>query len=352
MSRFFSQKYSQLIPYTPGEQPKDNKYIKLNTNESPFKPSKKAIKLAKTQAKRLNLYPDPTCSILIREMAKTFCVKENQIILGNGSDEILNYIFLAYCDNNKGAVFADITYGFYSVQADLLGVKYKKIPLKEDFSICVEDYFNAGNVIFIANPNAPTGINLSLSDVEKVLINNKDDIVVIDEAYVDFGGDSAIKLIDKYQNLIVVQTFSKSRSMAGARLGMAFANENLIQDLNSIKYCINPYNVNKMTMCAGVGVMRDQRYTLLNCKKIISAREWTVCELSKLGFTCLPSKTNFIFAKHCKLGGEFIYKKLKENNILVRYFSSERIKDFNRITIGTKKQMEVFVDTIKQIVKE
>lgn len=351
MSKFLSKRLSSLIPYVPGEQPKDNKYIKLNTNESPFPPSSVAVSCAKKVLGKLNLYPDPTCSELISKMAINFGVSEREIILGNGSDEILNYIFLAYCDKDCGAKFPDITYGFYSVQADLCGVPYKKIPLNDDFKIDVNDYIGADCTIFIANPNAPTGIELPLEEIEKIVLGNPNNIVVIDEAYVDFGGTSALPLIKKYDNVIVVQTFSKSRSMAGARLGMAFANEKLIQDLNSIKYSINPYNVNKTTMALGVGVMLDEKYTKKNCEQIIKNREWTILELEKLGFTCTNSKSNFIFARHEKMGGKEIYKKLKEKNILVRHFDTDRICEYNRITVGTKLEMKSLIDALKEILK-
>lgn len=351
MSRFLSSKYKSLTPYTPGEQPKDTKYIKLNTNESPFPPSDKAVKMASEAASELNLYPDPTCSALNEQMAKALGVSPDMVLLTNGSDEILNFAFMAFCDKDCGAVFPDITYGFYSVFADLNGVPYTEIPLREDFTIDINDYIGQNKTIFMANPNAPTGIPLSLSQIEEILKGNPNNIVVIDEAYIDFGGESAVSLIPKYDNLLVTQTFSKSRSMAGARLGFGVGSPAVMADLNTVKYSTNPYNINKMTMAAGLGVLADEDYTKANCKAIIKNREFTLEGLLSLGFICTPSAANFVFAKHPKLSGEDIYKALKERGILVRHFSGERIKDYNRITIGTKEQMETLLTALKSILE-
>ncbi len=352
MSRFFSNKYKDLTPYTPGEQPKDTKYIKLNTNESPFPPSKKAIKLAKESAKALNLYPDPTCTALNEILAKRLEVSPDEVLVTNGSDEILNFAFMAFCDADCGAVFPDITYGFYSVFAQLNSIPYTEIPLKKDFTIDIKDYTGQGKTVFIANPNAPTGIALTLSQIEEILKGNPDNIVVIDEAYIDFGNESAVSLIHKYDNLLVTQTFSKSRSMAGARLGFGVGSKELIADLNTVKYSTNPYNINKMTMAAGIGVLNDEEYTAANCNEIIKNREFALKSLAELGFECTSSTANFVFAKHPKISGEDIYKSLKERGILVRHFTSERIKDYNRITIGTKKQMEALISALKSILEE
>ena len=352
MSRFFSNKHSNLVAYTPGEQPKVDNLIKLNTNESPFPPSDKAILSAAEVAKRLNLYSDPTAKALHDKLADVLSVKTTQVLATNGSDEILNFAFMAFCDNEHPAVFPDITYGFYPVFAELNGIPYKQIPLKDDFTINIDDYIGINKNIFIANPNAPTGIALALGDIEKIVAFNPDNIVVIDEAYVDFGAESAVRLIDKYDNLLVTQTFSKSRSFAGARLGFGVACESLINDLNTIKYSTNPYNVNSMTMAAGIGVLNDETYTKDNCAEIIKTREYTINGLKKLGFDCTDSKSNFVFAKHCEKSGEFIYNKLRENNILVRHFDKERIMDYNRITIGTKEQMSTMISVLEKILKE
>ena len=352
MSRFFSSKLKNLTPYTPGEQPKDTEYIKLNTNESPYPPSEKAIEYASDASKTLNLYPDPTCSALHDSFAKTVGVDSNMVLATNGSDEILNFAFMAFCDENCGAVFPDITYGFYSVFAQLNNIPYEEIPLKEDFTIDINDYIGKNKTIFIANPNAPTGIPLALWQIEEILRGNPDNIVVIDEAYIDFGNESAVSLIPKYDNLLVTQTFSKSRSMAGARLGFGIASKEIIADLNTVKYSTNPYNINKMTMASGLGILADNDYTLKNCREIIKTREFTVNALSSLGFSLTPSTANFVFAKHDKMSGKEIYLKLKENGILVRHFDKEKIKEYNRITIGTREQMEALVSALKTILED
>lgn len=350
MSRFLSDKYSALTPYTPGEQPQNRKFIKLNTNESPFPPSKKAIEYANREAERLQLYSDPECRALTEKLAETLGVKPSEVLLTNGSDEILNFAFMAFCDDKIPAAFPDITYGFYPVFAELNRVPYAEIPLKDDFTIDVSDYCAIGKTIFIANPNAPTGIALSAGEIEEILKSNPDNIVVIDEAYVDFGAESCVGLIKKYNNLLVTQTFSKSRSMAGARLGFGVGCEEIIRDLNTIKYSTNPYNVNRMTMAAGVGVLEDDEYTRANCKTVEENREFTKAELERLGFECLPSKANFIFAKHPDKNGRMLYEKLKDKGILIRHFDKERICEFNRITIGTKEQMQALISALEEII--
>lgn len=352
MSRFFSEKYKSLVPYVPGEQPKTQKYIKLNTNESPFPPSEKACEYAKREAEKLELYSDPECSDLVKAAAEHFGISENEIIFTNGSDEILNFAFMAFCDETHPAVFPDITYGFYPVFSALNNVPFEEIPLNDDFSINVDAFCNVNKTVFIANPNAPTGIALSLSDIEKIVKSNPENVVVIDEAYVDFGAESAVKLVHKYDNLLVTQTFSKSRSMAGARLGFGIANENIIRDLNTVKYSTNPYNVNRMTMAAGVGAILDNEYFENNCKKIAKVRDYISEKLKQLGFTVTESKANFLFAKSNDIDGGALYLKLREKGFLVRHFDKERLKDYNRITVGTKEQMDALLSAIKEIKKE
>lgn len=350
MSRFFTSKYDCLTPYTPGEQPKDMKYVKLNTNESPFPPSPKAQKMACEAARNLQLYSDPECRDLVSTAAEYFGVDKDEILFTNGSDEILNFAFMAFCES--GAAFPDITYGFYSVFAELNGINYTEIPLGNDFTIDIDDYKGINKTIFIANPNAPTGIALGLSQIEEILKSNPDNVVVIDEAYVDFGAESAVSLIHKYDNLLVTQTFSKSRSLAGGRLGFGIGNKALIADLNTIKYSTNPYNVNRMTAAAGIGALLDDEYTKRNCQEIETNREWTQTELKKLGFSMTDSLTNFIFAKHEKADGKQIYLKLKEKGVLVRHFDKEKLAAYNRITIGSREQMEIFIKTLKEVLKE
>ena len=352
MSRFLNEKIQKLEPYTPGEQPKERKYIKLNTNESPFPPSKEAVRLASEQAEKLLLYPDPDCKELLQAVADEYGVQPSQVILTNGSDEVLNFAFMAYCDESTPALFPDITYGFYKVFADVNGVPYEEIPLTDDFKISIKDYMDKDGVIFIANPNAPTGIELDVSKIEKLLKENPDRIVVVDEAYVDFGSESCIPLVKKYENLLVTQTFSKSRSMAGARLGFGIASEEIISDLMRVKYSTNPYNVNRMTAAAGLGAILDAQYFEDNCKKIIENREYLRKELKRLGFQMTDSKANFLFVKHNRISGEELYEKLKERGILVRHFTGERIVEYNRITIGSKEEMQALVETIKIILGE
>ena len=352
MSAFFSEKYKALTPYTPGEQPKERKFIKLNTNESPFPPSKKAQEYAAKAAESLQLYSDPTCAKLTAKVAEVLGVEADEVLLTNGSDEILNFAFMAFCDEKTPAAFADITYGFYKVFAALNGVPYVEIPLNEDFSIDPTAYYNLGKTIFIANPNAPSGIALSRDTIEEIIKNNPNTVVVVDEAYVDFGAESCVPLIHKYKNLLVTQTFSKSRSMAGARLGFGVACRELIADLNTIKYSTNPYNVNSMTLAAGLGTMEDEAYTQINCQTVRENREYLAGELAKMGFVQTPSMANFIFAKHEKISGERIYTALREKGILVRHFTAPRIAEYNRITIGAREEMEALVQALMEILEE
>ena len=352
MSRFFSANHSALVPYTPGEQPRDKRYIKLNTNESPYPPSAKAQAYAAEAAKNLQLYSDPNCTALTAKAAEYFGLQPENIIFTNGSDEALYFAFLAFCDAEKPAIFPDITYGFYKVYADLLRIPYTRIPLKEDFTVDVGDYMGNNATIFIANPNAPTGILLGLDKIEAILKANPDCVVVVDEAYVDFGGESAVKLIGKYENLLVTRTFSKSRSMAGARLGFAIGSKALIADLQTLKYSTNPYNVNAMTMAAGLGSMEDDEYFRSNCQKVCDTREWTTQQLRNRNFTVLDSCANFIFAKHPGLPGKQLYLDLKEKGILIRHFDTARLTDYIRITIGSESEMAAFVKTIDTIMEE
>ena len=352
MTRFFSKKYEQLTPYTPGEQPKERQYIKLNTNESPFPPSPRAQYRAKEAAEKLELYSDPQCRELNAIAGEKLGLDPDQILFTNGSDEILNFAFMAFCDDAHPAVFPDITYGFYPVFAQLNGVPYETVPLKEDFSIDPQDYIGIGKTIFIANPNAPTGLALSLKDIEAIVAGNPDNVVVIDEAYVDFGAESALKLIPKYDNLLVTQTFSKSRSMAGARLGFGAGSEALIRDLNTIKYSTNPYNVNRMTMAAGIGALEDEDYFLDNCRKIMATRTATTNALREMGFQLNDSLTNFLFVRHPKVSGGDMYRKLRDRGFLVRHFDAPRLADYNRITVGSDEQMQALLGALREILEE
>ena len=349
MSRFLRDELLGLAPYTPGEQPSERKYIKLNTNESPFPPSQKAVAAAAEAAKSLQLYPPLDGGELRFKLAEHLGVSYEQVAVTNGSDEALNFIFKAFCGKSSPAAFADITYGFYKVFAGLNGVPFDIIPLREDFSLAPEDYFGIDRNIFIANPNAPTGLKISLSDIEKIASSNPDKITVIDEAYVDFGGESAVPLISLHPNLIVVQTFSKSRSLAGARVGFAVASPEIIADLYRIIYSTNPYNLSRTNLAAALGALSDGDYTLSNCKKIIRTRERVAGELKKLGFRVLESSSNFLFASSPKIGGKQLYSRLKSEGILIRHFDSPRISDFVRITIGSDGEMDEFLKAAAKI---
>ena len=349
MSRFLSEKLAALKAYVPGEQPRDKRYIKLNTNESPYPPPKSVTdSIGKAEIEDLRLYSDPECTALKTALAEQYGVNTKNIFISNGSDEILNFAFMAYGD--KGAVFPDITYGFYSVFADLYGISAKVVPLKDDFTVDINDYCGKNSLVVLANPNAPTGIALELSEIEKIVSSNPDGVVIIDEAYVDFGAESAIRLTEKYHNLLVVQTYSKSRSMAGARLGFAFADETIIEDLEKIKYSTNPYNINRLTQLAGAAALKNQAYFDENCLKIAETREYVKSELRRLGFTVTDSKANFLFAKSDKTGGKELYLSLKERGILIRHFERERINDYNRITVGSCEEMEIFLKNVREII--
>lgn len=352
MSRFFSEKYARLVPYTPGEQPQDQPYIKLNTNESPYPPSAGVLRAVAEEAGRLQLYSDPECRRLTRAVAQRYGVQPEQVILTNGSDEVLNFAFMAFCDRQHPAVFPDITYGFYRVFAELHGIPYREIPLEDDFSIDLEAYTQTAGTVFLANPNAPTGRALPLPLLERLLSANPDRVVVVDEAYVDFGAQSAVTLVDRYDNLLVTRTFSKSRSMAGARLGFGIGNPALIGDLQTIRNSTNPYNVNRMTAAAGEAALAEDAYYMDNCRRIQETREWTAERLKALDFSVVPSTTNFLFAAHRTVDGGDLYRRLKERGILVRHFNAPRIHRFVRITIGTPEQMETFIQTVTTILEE
>lgn len=350
MSRFLSEKLQNLEAYTPGEQPKQGEFIKLNTNENPFPPPKKVEEILAVTSRQLQLYSDNTCGLLTKTFADYKNIDEKNLIFGNGSDEILAFCFLAYTSPHIGVCFPAISYGFYEVFADLFGANREKIPLSSDLSIKPEDYFQKNMTILLANPNAPTGICLDLGDIEKIVKENPDQVVIVDEAYVDFGGDSAVNLTKKYENLLVCGTFSKSRNLAGARLGYAIGHEALIADLNKIKYSFNPYNVNSLTQALGVASIQEEEYFQKCCKSIMDTRTYFVGELDKLGFTTLPSCANFVFTKHGDLGGSALFSQLKERKILLRHFSNPIISDYVRITIGTQEEMEIVIKNIKEMV--
>lgn len=350
MKNFMVSRYASLEAYVPGEQPRDMEYVKLNTNESPFPPAPGVISAVNSEElEKLKLYSDPEGKDLRDAIAKHFGYSRENILLGNGSDEILAFAFFAFCSGAK-VLFPDITYGFYPVYAELVGADAEIIPLEADFSIDINKYMGNRGMVVIANPNAPTGMALPLADIEKIVAANPDNVVLVDEAYVDFGGESAVGLVKKYENLIVARTFSKSRSLAGARLGFGIASEGLIADMNKIKYSFNPYNVNRLTLLAGKASIEDTEYFESCVRAIIDARDYTVAGLCARGFTVLPSSANFVFAKKDGKNGEELYRELKARGVLVRHFTKERIKDYLRITIGTKEQMEVLLAKLDEIV--
>ena len=351
MSRFLNPRFETLEVYTPGEQPQDQVYTKLNTNESPYPAAPEVVAaIDAEQVRNLRLYSDPECKPLIAKLAEVYGLSPAQVFVSNGSDDILNFAFMAFSGQPGRAAFPDVTYGFYQVFADLHQVTATVIPLQPDFSVRVDDYLNLDQMIVLANPNAQVGRALSRQDMERITASNPDHVVVVDEAYVDFGAESCVPLIHQYPNLLVVQTFSKSRSMAGARLGFALGSAELIADLNRIKYSTNPYNVNRLTMAAGVAALEAQAYYDANSQKIQATRAWTVRELERLGFTVIPSQANFVLAGHSRVDGETIYRELKRRGILVRHFTAARIANFNRITIGSQEQMELLVRTLGKLV--
>lgn len=337
----------QVVPYVPGEQPLRT-VIKLNTNENPYPPAQgvaKAVKEMDTDCFRK--YPDPDCMSIRVELADYYNLKPENIFVGVGSDDVLSVAFLTFFNSDKKILFPDITYSFYSVWADVYRIPYEKIPVDENFRILKEDYYKENGGVIFANPNAPTAICESLEFVEDILKHNQDVIVIVDEAYVDFGGESAISLLDKYENLLVVQTFSKSRSMAGIRIGYAMGNPELIKAMNDVKFSINSYTMNHGSLKTGVEAVRDKKYFEECLDKIISTRQYTKDELEKLGFTCTDSKTNFLFVTHDKYSAKDLFEYLKSNDIFVRYFNSPRIDNYLRITIGTDDEMKALIKALK-----
>ena len=356
MSKFWSKRIQELAPYTPGEQPQDQQYIKLNTNENPYSPSPKAIvAMQDASDENMRLYPDPNCHSLKQAIADFYDLPVEQVFVGNSSDEVLAHTFVALLKHKKPLLYPDISYSFYPCYCKLFGINEKQVPLTEDFTIEPKDYEQENGGIIFPNPNAPSGIFLPLDKVEEILKANPDSVVVIDEAYVDFGGDTAVPLIAKYPNLLITQTFSKSRSLAGLRVGFALGQKELIEGLERVKNSFNAYPLDRAALQGAIASINDKPYFEETCKKIIKTREETTEALEKLGFTVLPSKTNFIFAKPdqnlCKATAEELYLKLKEQGVLVRYFKTERIDEYLRITIGTDNEMNIFLDKISALIK-
>ncbi|MCI8299489.1 MAG: histidinol-phosphate transaminase [Lachnospiraceae bacterium] len=343
----------KVIPYTPGEQPLRTDIIKLNTNENPYPPSPKALEVLRSiDGEALRKYPDPEAKELTEELAGYYSVKPCQVFAGVGSDDVLAMSFLTFFNGKKPILFPDITYSFYDVWADLYRIPYECQPLDDKFEIRSEDYKKDCGGIVIPNPNAPTGVEKDLSEIEEIIAANRDVIVIIDEAYIDFGGTSAVKLLPRYDNLLVVQTFSKSRSLAGMRIGYAFGNEKLIKYLNDVKYSFNSYTMNTVAAAMGAAAVRDDVYFRETIDKIVSTREWTKKELARLGFTFPDSKSNFIFASHAGCPAAELFEALKAQGIYVRYFAKPRIDNYLRITIGTDREMKVLVEFLEQFLGE
>lgn len=348
--REFEKNIRKVEPYVPGEQPQ-NKVIKLNTNENPYPPSKRVTKaLEEMDTDRLRLYPDPACQALRDALADFYHVNHDQVFVGVGSDDVLSMCFLTFFNSQKPILFPDITYSFYKVWAELYRIPYECQRLGEDFRIVKEDYYKENGGVIFPNPNAPTGLYEELDLVEDILRKNQDVIVIVDEAYVDFAGRSAMELIDKYENLIVVQTFSKARSMAGMRIGYAISNPRLIQYLNDAKYSFNSYTMNQAALVCGVEAVKDREYFEEGLHKIINTREWAKERFQELGFRCLDSSANFIFAMHPKYDARKLFEALKKNGIYVRYWGSERIEQYLRITIGTREEMEALFEFLEEYV--
>ena len=351
MSRW-EENIRKVIPYTPGEQPNQPDMIKLNTNENPYPPApgvEKALRGMDTDTMRL--YPDPTAGELVHAIAKNYGLKDEQVFVGVGSDDVLAMSFLTFFNSQKPVLFPDITYSFYDVWADLFRIPYERPALDKNFHIRKEDYFRENGGIVFPNPNAPTGVEMPLEEVEDIIRHNPDVIVIVDEAYVDFGGQSALPLIEKYDNLLVVQTFSKSRSMAGMRIGFACGNEKLIRFLNDVKYSFNSYTMNQTAIACGVEAVRDKEYFEEHVRKIIETREWAKEELHRLGFEFPDAKANFIFATHPQTDAGRLFEALKANDIYVRHWDSERIGQYLRITVGTREEMQVLFDFLTKYIK-
>lgn len=352
MSRYLTPTLAGLSPYTPGEQPQDQQYIKLNTNESPYPPSPAVVAAVNAaEVEKLRLYSDPACAQLLAAAAEYHGLSPDEIMPGNGSDENLFFALRAFCDEQHPLAYADVTYGCYSVWCNLMHIPSHILPLEEDFSIDPTKYYGLNETIVIANPNAPTGLALPRSAIEGILKANPNNVVIVDEAYVDFGGESCVPLIHQYDNLLVVQTFSKSRQLAGARLGLAMGNAALIADLNRVKFSLNPYNINRLTLKAGEAALKDTAYFDATRQKIMDTRAWTAKELANRGFSLTDSRSNFLFARTDRMEGGALYRALKEKGILVRHFDSPRIADYLRITIGTQAQMEALIKALDEILE-
>lgn len=350
--KFWSRRILDIEPYVPGEQPKDRRYVKLNTNENPYPPSPKVMTAIKNaDLSELRLYPDPDCEGLRKALAELHGLSGDEVFVGNGSDEVLAFSYLAFMDDRTPAVFPDITYSFYPVYGRFFGNHCRIVPVREDFTIPLPELMHNDGTVLLTNPNAPTGIGIPRSEVRRVLEGNPDHVVIVDEAYVDFGCESAVPLIPEYDNLLVIQTFSKSRSLAGMRIGFAFGQKHLIEALSAVKNSINSYTLDRLALIAAQAAVEDRKYLDDTCRAIGKTREKTSGKLRDMGFTVLPSQANFIFASHDAVPAKEIFRKLREQGVLVRYFDKPRIDNFLRITIGTDEEMETLVEALQKILE-
>lgn len=352
MSRFLSDNYKSLVPYVPGEQV-NVKVIKLNTNESPFPPSPKVKEVISEEViDKLNLYSDPELKELTAAIAEQFGVTPDMVFCGNGSDDVLAFAIMGFCGKDGKLCCPEISYGFYPVYADIFGVELEQIPLKDDFSIDVNDYVGKNKNIVIANPNAPTGLALTFDEVERIVSSNPDNLVIMDEAYMAFCGDSCMELVKKYPNLLITRTFSKSHSLAGLRVGFGIAQKEIIEDLNKLKFSFNPYNLNTLSIKAAAAAIADNEYYDDKIARIVATREKVTAQLRELGFTCTDSKSNFIFASSDRIAAADLALELRKRNILIRYFNKAKIDNYLRITVGSEEDMQTLVDAVREILEE
>jgi len=352
MSKYWSVITRSIAPYTPGEQPRDKEYIKLNTNENPYPPSPRVLDVIQKNADdRLRLYPDPSCDELRRVIASHYGFEKSQVFVGNGSDEILAFAFRAFFDPDRTILFPEITYTFYPVYSQLFGLRYQLVPMDDDFHISLEGFYQRNGGIVFPNPNAPTGKYLALEIVREIVERNMDSVVIVDEAYIDFGGQSALSLVPEYPNLLIIHTLSKSRSLAGLRVGYAIGHPDLIEGLDRIKNSFNSYTLDRLALAAGAEAIKDAEYFHQTCRKVIHTRERTAAELVRMGFRVIPSAANFIFISHPRWEGAALYQKLRERGILVRHFNKPRIHAFLRVSIGTDEEMDAFLKAVEEIVR-
>lgn len=351
MSKYWSKLAAKLDPYVPGEQLKDKKYIKLNTNENPYPPSPKVLEAIRAAADgSLKLYPDPVAAELKGTLAEHYGLKSSQVFVGNGSDEVLAFAFMAFFNTDEEVLFPDVTYSFYPVYANIFSINYRLVPLEDDFTVPAEKFFNSEGGVIIPNPNAPTARAVTAKDIELILVNNKDKVVIIDEAYVDFGAESVVGLVDKHENLLVVQTLSKSRSLAGLRVGWAFGQDHLIDGLTRVKDSINSYTLDRLALAGAAEAIKDEDYFQETREKIMATRERITASLQNLGFKVIPSKANFIFITHERTPAEQIFKRLKEEGVLVRYFKKPGIDNYLRVSIGTDEEMDAMIEKLVTII--